>query len=567
MSGFATEQRVTELAIEIGGAFRSVDDAVRLAAHDGAAAKQAAVAAATNAEAAKGTAENASISAQAAQVIAAIAQDVSIAASAAAAQAGDDAAAAAATAKFAMPFATRADALALPVPAPVNALRIGDLSYIADQNGTALTTADGRKWAPAESDQVSPEHFGAIADGISDDAAAISAAISYAAAKRKILRLRGKYRAAFAPPDAPLTIEGAPGAEMILPPGMTSGALIRHTSAHPLLVRGVTFIGRADAPTARAILVDQSTNVLIDGCTFRGWAYQPVEQLGAGRYCTVTGCLFEDCTSPNLISFRGEFGSVLGCTFRRTAAHAVRFGRMFSDGGTFPSSGYSGIVSGCTFEQIANDAVLCEINARSVVITGNVARDIRSLVKAQSTDTPFARQIIVSDNIVIGQIVAASDGVSKGPCVKLETGVTDCVVSGNVIQGFEVGVQAGARARVQSNIIRDTTGSASIDVLGDSCSVVNNNITNCAATTAAIRVKGAMALVSGNDAVSATRGIRIEGDRARVFQNLLSAPVGIYATGGLTRLVVRDNDVAGCATPLAIASSGPNIIVADNMVS
>lgn len=51
------------------------------------------------------------------------------------------------------------------------------LSYVYDVSSTVLTTGDGRTWAPSV--RPSPEHFGAICDGVTDDTAAISAMHSW----------------------------------------------------------------------------------------------------------------------------------------------------------------------------------------------------------------------------------------------------------------------------------------------------------------------------------------------------------------------------------------------------
>ena len=98
-----------------------------------------------------------------------------IAGAAAAAEGARDEALAAAA-----PFADRSAAQAATVPAEVGLIRVrsGDLllEYLRDPAGTALQTADGAKWSPA--DVVTPEHFGAVGDGVTDDGAGLVAAAS-----------------------------------------------------------------------------------------------------------------------------------------------------------------------------------------------------------------------------------------------------------------------------------------------------------------------------------------------------------------------------------------------------
>lgn len=89
------------------------------------------------------------------------------------------------TAQDAAGFSSRAAAAAAEVSAPVVALNVGSLRYVRDPDGTALETADGAKWSPAE--EVTPQHFGAMADGVSDDTAAAQAALNWGQTKLRVV--------------------------------------------------------------------------------------------------------------------------------------------------------------------------------------------------------------------------------------------------------------------------------------------------------------------------------------------------------------------------------------------
>ena len=73
-------------------------------------------------------------------------------------------------------FANRADAVAGQTGG-YKSIRVGNLEYKHDPDGTALTTADGRKWSPVGNP--SPFHFGAVCDGVADDTAQIRALHNY----------------------------------------------------------------------------------------------------------------------------------------------------------------------------------------------------------------------------------------------------------------------------------------------------------------------------------------------------------------------------------------------------
>ena len=73
-------------------------------------------------------------------------------------------------------FATRTEASTTTIPSDETHIFVRGLAYVADVNGTALTTADGRTWSPFG--EISPLHFGELSE---DDTKIIQATLDYAA--------------------------------------------------------------------------------------------------------------------------------------------------------------------------------------------------------------------------------------------------------------------------------------------------------------------------------------------------------------------------------------------------
>lgn len=81
-----------------------------------------------------------------------------------------------------VPFDSRSQAEGAAIPGDVQYINVADLQYARDPDGTALETASGVKWSPLG--DPTPQHFGAVGDGETDDSDAFDAFLAYVESKR-----------------------------------------------------------------------------------------------------------------------------------------------------------------------------------------------------------------------------------------------------------------------------------------------------------------------------------------------------------------------------------------------
>lgn len=123
-------------------------------------------------------------------------------------------------------FGNRAEFLAASIPSAINYVLAGGLMFVRDATGTAATTSDGAKWSPAHI--VTPLHWGAVGDGVADDAAPINAMLTWAAADRPVTGLIGpKVVIDF------LGLQYGIGSSIVFPSGI-KGGVIRAGSFIPI---------------------------------------------------------------------------------------------------------------------------------------------------------------------------------------------------------------------------------------------------------------------------------------------------------------------------------------------
>lgn len=130
--------------------------------------------------------------------------------------------------------------------------------------------ADGYTWKPVET--LTPQMFGAKADGVTDDSAAIQAALSACntAGGGTVHFPKGTYlMASAATVYSNQYLEGEPGAVLLRADGSTTG-LLTISGASDVEVEGLAFDGGAGkVAKSNLITMTNSTNVKISNCDFK----------------------------------------------------------------------------------------------------------------------------------------------------------------------------------------------------------------------------------------------------------------------------------------------------------
>jgi polygalacturonase len=432
-----------------------------------------------------------------------------------------------------------------------NLIDPGEVEGAAIVNATAIVTVTG---------------YGAVGDGVTDDSAAINAALDAAAAQSAVTLL---------PPG-----DYAVGSRIIFPAGarvVGYGATIHRKAGLGTLavnwvtgdttttgyegpsnitLEGITFDAHGDTQTsnpANVVGFGHCKNIRIIGCTFRRTSGYHALELNAVDGAYVENCRFEgfsevggltekealqiDCATP------GDYGAadntpaknvtIIGCVFEGYAAvpaHHTAIG-----GHTAPSGFYDNItVIGCT---ITNPTVR-GINAYywrgstilncTVTFTGTGVQGIRS---------PNADALSI-----IGCRVAGPGAGHTTQGITVSTSSANCKAIACHVTGVDTAYYAGTGSTgfvVEGCTSYRTIGpGVLIDGANDSL-VSGNNLLGAgytAGTTGTIRVTGSAARVS------------ISGNRCRPHGAGTEASAAVSINAGSTDAWVFGNDFLGMVT-------------------
>jgi hypothetical protein len=388
-----------------------------------------------------------------------------------------------------------------------------------DQNGVTKKTTVA---SIANNQVLTPEQFGAIGDGITNDTVAMRAAMDAAIVQGKTLQLRM-------------------GATYLL------STWTEYQTAGRLRIIGGAISGSSGNSTLRGpattvSCISPSTNFEVENVVFDRWTSaisRTTAQGGSFNYFNVRNCRFVNCTSNVIIiqvaidNFHIENNDFEGCVGTSgSTAYGVLIGtNTYADQDTWQN----GWISSNRFKNLS-------------------ATGTRSLAAM----LVYGRAVTIADNKI--------DGLSQSGTGEA-WGIYTKVRWGQVYGNYVTGVNAAGNADNQGINIKGNTRAAPVSPQGYSNSVWGNNVKNitngisASGKGGAIRVQTDDAAVYGN--LCEECGITCDESTAyqnvQVTNNIIQCAastniVGIRLEGAGTFVVADNNIIRNCQTGIFLAS-------------
>jgi parallel beta-helix repeat protein len=359
--------------------------------------------------------------------------------------------------------------------------------------------------------------FGAVGDGVTDDTAAVLAALNS-------------------------------GAPVLVPDGTYLMTAITVQNRNGLRVFGSGTLKAAASVTGNFIVIQRSDDVVFEGITIShnavgGGAVADNLTLEVCDNFTVRGVKFLDIADSGLMVSECEGGRVSDCYFE----DAVDVGIYISDSVNNPDFLQDVVVYGCVFVDCAISAIAVKREGKNVSIVGNVMRGGANGITLEqaSTETDFSGECVITGNVI-------NDVSAVGVVLR---GIGGSTVSANRIIDALVGVQIDGSFdnTVTANVIKSavalSTGVRIKDYITPSV-VTYNSYDN---------------VVSANKIVSTLYGIHLrENATKNIVQgnNVESTNHGIYLVENAAENIIVGNRVVSDQHAIRVgdgaASAGAN---------
>lgn len=451
------------------------------------------------------------------------------------------------------------------------------MSITDDNIGNNPNTTYGTQWKYINNGVLTPQSFGAVADGSNDDTSAIQSAIDFAATnKYTILYPPGEYLVTDTISNqtlTDLTMLGL-GDVTITAGGNVSGAdgelfLLGNTSvSDKIVIRNISFNAEHSTYSSNdRCLYLRAYSVSVENCSFTDYGVYGVQCNQDGQeyetYRFYAKNVVGDGGSSAIYCKGGGVKFASDCFVKDTTGGPIYFqGDADDSGGTDNGIGYGqASITNCEFVDCSSGGQMR--HCANGVFSNNIIRNPTTrgitLGNSQGATTVLGNTIVLdkeglsisgaievdivennpADSSIYGNIVVSGNSIENLTSTSTMsyavrfTGVKNCIVSGNVLGGSNNGVIVTADSycvnhTYTNNLIANYTGDG-VRINGDQTTLIGNTFRP--ATSGQDYYRGTFEAVVGNvfyDTGNCANAINFSGN---VFPDLPAAGYSVFTSG------------------------------------